>query len=103
MKNSIMELCLPSLGVNNQIKVIPTAIELNNKLNISTSAEEFIPADLVHLDAIVLQPVINVRSGPSKEYQIIASLEKEDEINAVGCNEDQTWLYIKKDEIEGWI
>jgi len=94
---NVFQRTMETLTINGEPRASPT-IQSTSQLTATPT-----PVIQIQLDAIVLQPEINVRSGPSKEYQIIASLEKEAEIIAVGRTEDQTWLYIKTNESEGWI
>jgi len=47
---------------------------------------------------------VNVRSGPSMAYEIVGQLEVEDEARATArSSEDNDWLLIFNEEIEGWV
>jgi hypothetical protein len=93
----VFKRAMETLVINGEQRAAPSIQPTFQPTTTSVAVEK------IQLDAIVLQPSINVRSGPGKEYQIVASLVKEDELIASGRNEDQTWLYIKTNETEGWI
>jgi|FLYN01.1.fsa_nt_gi N-acetylmuramoyl-L-alanine amidase len=47
---------------------------------------------------------VNVRSGPSMAYDIVGQLDVEDEATATARNnENNDWLLIENEEIEGWV
>ncbi|HWQ83952.1 MAG TPA: SH3 domain-containing protein, partial [Anaerolineales bacterium] len=54
--------------------------------------------------AIVLGDSINVRSGPGKEYDILGSADKGEELEARGVSSDQDWFLIYTPDLgEGWV
>lgn len=47
---------------------------------------------------------VNVRGGPSMAYDIVGQLEVDDEAQATARNnENNDWLLIENDAIEGWV
>jgi uncharacterized protein YraI len=47
---------------------------------------------------------VNVRSGPSMAYDIVGQLEVDDEARATARNnENNDWLLIENEAIEGWV
>lgn len=48
--------------------------------------------------------LVNVRSGPSISSDIAGQLEVDSEAEAIArSNEDNDWLYIVADDVEGWV
>ncbi len=53
---------------------------------------------------IVAYGRVNVRGGPSMAYEIVGQLEVEDEARATARgNENNDWLLIENEDIEGWV
>jgi uncharacterized protein YraI len=53
---------------------------------------------------IVAYGRVNVRGGPSIAYEIVGQLEVEDEAQATArSNENNDWLLIENEAIEGWV
>jgi uncharacterized protein YraI len=53
---------------------------------------------------IVAYGRVNVRGGPSMAYDIVGQLEVEDEARATArSNDDNDWLLIENEDIEGWV
>jgi hypothetical protein len=62
------------------------------------------PTPLPAADAIVDTEYLNVRAGPSTNYEIVDGVSAGDELTVTGKNDASTWLKIETDEIEeGWI
>jgi len=48
--------------------------------------------------------ILNVRSGPGVQYEIISTLAEGEQVTLLGRNDDASWLYIQKsDGLEGWV
>ncbi|MEQ8699591.1 MAG: DUF1236 domain-containing protein [Roseitalea porphyridii] len=45
---------------------------------------------------------LNLRSGPSTHYPIIATTNHKDPLNVTGCLEDVTWCVVQWGGTEGW-
>jgi uncharacterized protein YraI len=53
---------------------------------------------------IVAYGRVNVRGGPGLNYSIVGQIEVGDEADVVGrSNEHNDWLYIRNDDVEGWV
>jgi hypothetical protein len=54
--------------------------------------------------ALVTSDNLNVRSGPSTDYPIVARLARGDEVVILGRNKASTWLQVKlADGKQGWV
>lgn len=55
-------------------------------------------------DAIVLNPVVNIRTGPGTVYDVISQVMQEDELQITGRNQSGDWLVVTTPNgIRGWI
>jgi uncharacterized protein YraI len=53
---------------------------------------------------IVAYGRVNVRGGPGMNYSIVGQVEVGDEADVIGrSNEHNDWLYIRNDNVEGWV
>lgn len=55
-------------------------------------------------DAVVLTPSLNVRVGPSTDYDVQGSLSEGDELEVTGRNSDASWLRVAAASgLTGWV
>jgi uncharacterized protein YraI len=52
---------------------------------------------------IVTASTLNVRSDADSNASLIDQLEKDEEVNVIGANENETWLQIQYGTKSGWV
>jgi uncharacterized protein YraI len=53
---------------------------------------------------IIAYGSVNVRAGPSMDYEIVGQLDVEDEARATArSNANNDWLLVVNEEVEGWV
>jgi uncharacterized protein YgiM (DUF1202 family) len=53
---------------------------------------------------VIAYGLVNVRAGPSMDYEIVGQLDVDDEARATArSNTNNDWLLIVNEEVEGWV
>jgi hypothetical protein len=55
------------------------------------------------LTGTVTAEALNVRAGPGPDYQVVGTVHQDDTLTLMGRNQDQSWLYMTRGDLTGWI
>jgi uncharacterized protein YgiM (DUF1202 family) len=62
------------------------------------------PVDNENPATVTAYGLVNVRSGPGMDFDIVGQLDVDDTAAIVGRNnEENDWLYIETDDVTGWV
>jgi uncharacterized protein YraI len=66
-------------------------------------ARQFVPIPIEGVCAASSPRNVNIRSGPSTAFNVVALLPARQPIQVVGQNEGGSWLAVQSDFVQGWI
>lgn len=77
-------------------------VALTRRAGIATNTPPALPPGTYPI-LRVTTATLNVRSGPSTNFNVIATVKNGDEAAILGRNNNSTWWFIERNRVKGWV